>query len=322
MLDINKEIESLNWDKEPRGLYEPIGYTLASGGKRLRPTLALTAAEVIMNGGLINGDVPEHVLPAALALEVFHNFTLLHDDVMDRAEVRRGRPTVHVKWDDNTAILSGDQMLIEAYKLLADVPADKLPKVLRWFNEMATAICEGQQYDVDFEHDAHVSIDDYMMMIEKKTSVLLAYAMKIGGYIAGGNESQLEALYQYGLHIGLAFQIQDDILDVYGDPKTFGKAIGGDIRCNKKTLLLLTALQTTDTESKAELLQWLIATGRDEEKVAAVTAIYTRLGVREQAESVMEQHTAAALAQLDKLPQNSATERLRELAEKLATRKS
>lgn len=322
MIDINTAIESLNWNKEPRGLYEPIEYTLASGGKRLRPTLALIAAEAIVNGGLLNGDVIDQVLPAALALEVFHNFTLLHDDVMDRAEVRRGRPTVHVKWDDNTAILSGDQMLIEAYKLLSDVPADKLPKVLKWFNQMATGICEGQQYDVDFEHANQVSINDYMMMIEKKTSVLLAYAMKIGGYIAGANEQQQEALYQFGLHIGLAFQIQDDILDVYGDPKTFGKAIGGDICCNKKTFLLITALEKADGETKAELLQWLMATGRDEEKIAAVTEIYNRLGVRIDGETVMEEHTSLALQQLDKLPQNSATEQLRSLAEHLTTRKN
>lgn len=320
MIDINKAIESLDWDRAPRGLYEPIEYTLASGGKRLRPTLALIAAETIMNGGLLNGDAIEHVLPAALALEVFHNFTLLHDDVMDKAEVRRGRPTVHVKWNDNTAILSGDQMLIEAYKLLSDVPADKLPQVLKWFNEMATGICEGQQYDVDFEHMSQVNIDDYMMMIEKKTSVLLAYAMKIGGYIAGATPEQQEALYQYGLHIGLVFQIQDDILDVYGDPKTFGKAIGGDILCNKKTFLLLTALENADAESKAELLQWLMATDCDKEKIAAVTALYNRLGVREAGETVMEEHTAEALAQLDKLPQNKATEQLRELAEQLVTR--
>ena len=243
MVDIIKEIENLDWSKEPKGLYEPIAYTLASGGKRLRPTLALIAAEAIVNEGLLNGDAIAHTVPAALALEIFHNFTLLHDDVMDRASVRRGRPTVHVKWDDNTAILSGDQMLIEAYKQLAQVPADKLPQVLKWFNEMATAICEGQQYDVDFEHQSHVRIEDYMMMIEKKTSVLIANALRTGGYIAGANPAQQEALYQYGLHIGLAFQIQDDILDVYGDPKTFGKAIGGDICCNKKTILLLTALE-------------------------------------------------------------------------------
>ena len=322
MIDINKEIAGLQWDKEPKGLYEPIAYTLSAGGKRLRPRLALIAAEIVMNGGLLNGDALENTLPAALALEVFHNFTLLHDDIMDKAPVRRGRPTVHVQWNDNTAILSGDQMLIEAYKLLSNVPADKLPQVLKWFNEMATGICEGQQYDVDFEHASHVTIEDYMMMIEKKTSLLLAYAMKIGGYIAGGTPAQLEALYQYGLHIGLAFQIQDDILDVYGNPETFGKTIGGDICSNKKTYLLLTAMEHADPESKAELLQWLLVSDRDAEKIAAVTAIYTRLGVRELSESVMEEHTAQALAQLDKLPQNKATERLRVLAEQLVTRKS
>ena len=321
MTDINKAIEALDWKKEPRGLYEPIEYALAAGGKRLRPTLALVAAESIMNGGLISGNVLDDVVPVALALEVFHNFTLLHDDVMDRAEVRRGQPTVHVKWNDNTAILSGDQMLIEAYKLLQNVPADKLPQVLRMFNEMATGVCEGQQYDMEFEHRSQVSVADYMMMIEKKTSVLLAYAMKIGGYIAGATPVQQEALYQYGLHIGLAFQIQDDILDVYGDPKTFGKAIGGDIVCNKKTLMLLTALETASPEDKAELLQWLIMTDRDAEKIAAVTEIYTRLGVREACEAVMEEETATALEQLDKLPQNAATEQLRVLAERLATRK-
>lgn len=322
MIDINKEIESLNWQKEPRGLYEPIEYALASGGKRVRPTLALIAAEAIVNGGLINGDAIEQTVPAALALEVFHNFTLLHDDLMDHAEVRRGRPTVHVKWNANTAILSGDQMLIEAYKLLAGVPADKLPQVLKWFNEMATGICEGQQYDVDFEHMSQISINDYMKMIELKTSVLLANAMRIGGYIAGATHVQLEALYQYGLHLGLAFQIQDDILDVYGDPATFGKTIGGDICANKKTALLLTAMENADAESKAELLQWIMATDRNEEKVAAVTAIYDRLGVRQTCEAIMEDHTAQALAQLDKLPQNSATERLRVMAEQLAMRKS
>ena len=320
MVDINKEIAQLNWNKEPRGLYEPIEYTLASGGKRLRPHLAIIAAEAVINGGLINS--MDDVLPAALALEVFHNFTLVHDDVMDRAEVRRGQETVHVKWNDNTAILSGDQMLIEAYKLLAQVPAPKLPQVLKWFNEMATGVCEGQQYDMEFEHMNQVSIEDYLKMIELKTSVLLAYAMRIGGYIAGASPAQQEALYQYGLNIGIAFQIQDDILDVYGDPKTFGKAIGGDICCNKKTILLLTALDTSDAESKAELLQWLMATDQKEEKIAAVTALYNRLGVREACEVVLEEYTSKALAQLDFLPANSATETLRELAEQLAIRKS
>jgi len=322
MIDINKEIERLDWNREPKGLYAPIAYALSSGGKRLRPTLALTAAECIINGGLLQGDVPEAVLPAALALEIFHNFTLLHDDVMDHAEIRRGRPTVHAQWDTNTAILSGDQMLIEAYKQLSRVPNDKIAGTLRMFNEMATGVCEGQQLDVDFEHANHVSLNDYMRMIEKKTSVLIAYAMRIGGYIAGANESQQEALYQYGLHIGLAFQIQDDILDVYGDPAQFGKKNGGDICSNKKTFLLITALESADAESKAELLGWLMTRDRDEEKIAAVTALYNRLGVRTAGEDMMEHHTAEALIQLDRLPQNEATGRLRLLAERLATRKS
>lgn len=315
MLDINHAIESLNWDKEPKGLYAPIAYALASGGKRIRPTLALIASEMF-------GGKEEEVLPAALALEVFHNFTLLHDDVMDRASVRRGRPTVHVQWDDNTAILSGDQMLIEAYKLIAKVPSDKVQRTLEMFNEMATGICEGQQYDVDFERRDDVRIEEYMKMIELKTSVLLANALRTGGYIAGANEAQQEALYQYGLHIGLAFQIQDDILDVYGDPKTFGKAIGGDICCNKKTFLLLTALHTADATSQAELNEWLRISDRNEEKIAAVTAIYDRLGVRKAGEQAMEEHTSFALQQLNQLPQNQATDQLRELAERLVTRKN
>lgn len=313
MIDINHAIESLDWGKEPKGLYAPIAYALASGGKRIRPTLALIASEMF-------GGKEEEVLPAALALEVFHNFTLLHDDVMDRASVRRGRPTVHVQWDDNTAILSGDQMLIEAYKLIAQVPSDKVQRTLEMFNEMATGICEGQQYDVDFERRDDVRIEEYMKMIELKTSVLLANALRTGGYIAGANEAQQEALYQYGLHIGLAFQIQDDILDVYGDPKTFGKAIGGDICCNKKTFLLLTALHTADEAGLAELNEWLRISDRNEEKIAAVTAIYDRLGVRKAGEQAMEEHTSFALQQLNQLPQNKATDRLRALAEKLATR--
>ena len=217
-------LQGLDYSRQPDELYAPIRYVLSLGGKRIRPTFLIMAYNMY-------ADDIESVFSTAAGMEIFHNFTLLHDDVMDHADVRRGKETVHVKWNENTAILSGDQMLIEAYKLLSDVPVDKLPKVLKWFNEMATGICEGQQLDVDFEHMSQPSIDDYMHMIELKTSVLLANAMRIGGYIAGANESQQEALYQYGLHIGLAFQIQDDILDVYGDPKTFGKAIGGDICC-------------------------------------------------------------------------------------------
>jgi geranylgeranyl diphosphate synthase type II len=316
-MDINNEILKLDWKREPYGLYEPIEYTLAAGGKRVRPQLAMIASQLF-------GGKDEEVLPAALALEVFHNFTLLHDDVMDKADVRRGRPTVHVKWNENTAILSGDQMLIEAYKLLSGVPADKLPKVMQLFNKMATEICEGQQYDVDFESQEHVTIEEYLKMIRLKTSVLLANALQTGAYIAGADEQAQEALYQFGIHIGLAFQIQDDILDVWGNPETFGKAVGGDISCNKKTFVYLEAMRRLGDEAKGnELQQWYSQVLEDNtEKIAAVKEIFEQLGVRAVCEKVVEDYTQKALDILDKLPQNQATEQLLKLADKLNNRNS
>ena len=310
-MDINKEILNLDWKREPYGLYEPIEYTLAAGGKRVRPQLAMIASQMF-------GGKDEEVLPAALALEVFHNFTLLHDDVMDKADVRRGRPTVHVKWNENTAILSGDQMVIEAYKLLSGVPADKLPKVLQLFNKMATEICEGQQYDVDFENQEHVTIEEYLKMIRLKTSVLLANALQTGAYIAGADDQAQETLYQFGINIGLAFQIQDDILDVWGDPKTFGKAVGGDISCNKKTFVYLEAKR----RGGERLEEWYSQVLEDNtEKIAAVKEIFEQLEVHAVCEKVVEDYTQKALALLDQLPQNEATEQLRQLANKLTTRK-
>ena len=315
-MDINNEILKLDWDREPYGLYEPIEYTLAAGGKRVRPQLAMIANQMF-------GGNDEDVLPAALALEVFHNFTLLHDDVMDKADVRRGRPTVHVKWNENTAILSGDQMLIEAYKLLSGVPADKLPRVLQLFNKMATEICEGQQYDVDFESQEHVTIEEYLKMIRLKTSVLLANALQTGAYIAGADEQAQEDLYEFGINIGLAFQIQDDILDVWGDPKTFGKAVGGDISCNKKTFVYLEAMRRLGDEAIGnELQQWYSQVLEDNTtKIAAVKEIFEQLDVHTACEKVVEDYTQKALALLNQLPQNAATEQLRQLANKLNTRK-
>ena len=315
-MDINKEILNLDWKREPYGLYEPIEYTLAAGGKRVRPQLAMIANQMF-------GGNDEDVLPAALALEVFHNFTLLHDDVMDKADVRRGRPTVHVKWNENTAILSGDQMLIEAYKLLAGIPADKLPRVLQLFNKMATEICEGQQYDVDFESQEHVTIEEYLKMIRLKTSVLLANALQTGAYIAGADEQAQGDLYEFGINIGLAFQIQDDILDVWGDPKTFGKAVGGDISCNKKTFVYLEAMRRLGDEAIGnELQQWYSQVLEDNTtKIAAVKEIFEQLDVRTACEKVVEDYTQKALALLNQLPQNAATEQLRQLAYKLNTRK-
>lgn len=318
-MDINNEIAKLDWKREPYGLYEPIEYTLAAGGKRVRPHLAMIASQ------MFDGK-DEDVLPAALALEVFHNFTLLHDDVMDKADVRRGRPTVHVKWNDNTAILSGDQMLIEAYKLLSGVSADKLPKVLKLFNQMATEICEGQQYDVDFETQEQVTIEEYLKMIRLKTSVLLANALQIGAYIAGADEQAQEALYQFGIAVGLAFQIQDDILDVWGDPKTFGKVVGGDISCNKKTFVYLTALHRATQSSTAlhhvtQLQKWYSQLLQDNtEKIVAVKTIFEQLEVREACEMMVADYTQKALQILATLPQNAATAQLRQLANKLNTR--
>ena len=346
---IEKALSEIDWHRTPYGLYEPIEYTLATGGKRLRPTLVLTAAAMYANPTQATAPQSRTIteaLPAALAIEVFHNFTLLHDDVMDHAAVRRGKPTVHARWDDNTAILSGDQMMIEAYKLLSGVPESKLPRVLHLFNRMATEICEGQQYDMEFEHrpiasqspqpttsqpnstNQPVTLAEYMEMIRLKTSVLLATALQIGAYIAGADEDEQKALYLFGIHIGLAFQIQDDILDVYGDPKTFGKAIGGDILCNKKTCMLIKAFELADAPARAELTHWLESSAPAnndsasfaQEKIHAVTSLYTRLGVREACEAIMQQHTADALAILELRPQNAYTEQLRRLAERLRTR--
>jgi geranylgeranyl diphosphate synthase type II len=317
-MDINKEILKLDWDREPQGLYQPIAYTLVAGGKRVRPQLAMIASKLF-------GGKEEEVLPAALALEVFHNFTLVHDDLMDRAKVRRARPTVHVQWNENTAILAGDQMMIEAYKLITEVPEDKLAKVLRLFNKMATEICEGQQYDVDFENKEDVSIEDYLKMIRLKTSVLLATALQIGAYIAGAEQPQQEALYQFGINVGLAFQIQDDILDVWGDPDTFGKAVGGDISCNKKTFVYLEAMRIlgeNHEEEKRALQSWYSQVLDDNtEKIAAVKGLFEQFNVRSACETVVENYTQKALQILNGLPQNAAIEQLSQLANKLNTRK-
>ena len=320
-MDVNKEILKLDWEREPKGLYAPIAYTLAAGGKRVRPQLAIIGSQLF-------GGKDEEVLPAALALEVFHNFTLLHDDVMDKAEVRRGRPTVHIQWNENTAILSGDQMMIEAYTLLSQVPERALARVLQLFNKMATEICEGQQYDVDFEQKSDVTIEEYLMMIRLKTSVLLANALQIGAYIAGASEEEQQAVYQFGINIGLAFQIQDDILDVWGDPKTFGKAVGGDIACNKKTFVYLEAIRRVGDEAKGErreareeLEDWYGQVLDDnKEKIARVKEIFEQLGVKEACEQVVRDYTQKALDILETLPQNAATEELRQLAEKLLVR--
>lgn len=320
-MDINHCIETLDWSKEPQGLYEPIAYALAGGGKRLRPILALLACQLV-------GGKEEDALPAALALEVFHNFTLLHDDVMDHARTRRARPSVNAKYGDDTAILSGDQMLIEAYRLLEQVPTNKLAKTLVLFNEMATGVCEGQQYDLDFENLPlnEVSKDDYTNMIRLKTAVLLAYALKIGAYIGGATDEQEQVLFDFGIHLGLAFQIQDDILDVYGEESTFGKAIGGDICEGKKTFIFLEARDAADPATKQELFHAMIWPNATQEqrkgKIDRVTSLYNRVHARERAQAAIKQHTRQALGLLESLPENEAKQTIIRLTEQLVNRQS
>lgn len=271
---INQGLAGLNLEGRPFGLYQPIRYVLSMGGKRLRPVLMLMAYNMYR-------DEVDSVLPVALGLEVYHNYTLLHDDVMDRAEVRRGKPCVHVVWDENTAILSGDTMLVLAYRLIAESPSRHLKEVMDLFTGTALEIGEGQQYDIDFEERMDVTEDEYIEMIRLKTSVLLACALKIGAMLAGASASDSDALYRFGEKIGLAFQLQDDMLDVYGDFNTFGKKIGGDILCNKKTYMLIQTMACSCGKSHDELLRWINASDFDaDEKVRAVTAIYDEVGVK------------------------------------------
>ena len=272
---VNEFIEQLPYDRKPQSLYEPVKYVLSIGGKRVRPVLMLLAYNLFK-------DDPERILMPACALETYHNYTLLHDDLMDNADVRRGVPTVHRKWDANTAILSGDSMLVLAYHRMLQCDADKQPEVMSLFTETALEIGEGQQYDMEFENRDDVTEDEYIEMIRLKTSVLLACAMKIGAILAGASAEDAANLYKFGEQVGLAFQLQDDLLDVYGDPKVFGKAVGGDITSNKKTYMLINAFQRANETQRTELERWVAAKDFDRnEKVAAVTEIYNQIGIRQ-----------------------------------------
>ncbi len=282
----------LDFPSEPAELYEPIGYTLAMGGKRMRPVLVLLGAE-LMGGKL------EDAQHAALAIEVFHNFTLLHDDIMDEAPLRRGMATVHTKWNSNIAILSGDVMLVEAYKLISKTPTSVLPEILTVFNTAATDVCEGQQWDMNFEGQDDVNLSDYLNMIRLKTAVLLGAALQIGALCAKAEKQDAENLYEFGCHLGIAFQLQDDILDVFGDPEVFGKQAGGDILSNKKTYLKLRALEKASTSQASELRKWYSSKEFDSvEKVTSVTQLFENLNVREDAELEMRRHYDIALKSL------------------------
>lgn len=270
---VNDYLDKLPYNRNPKSLYEPIKYVLSMGGKRVRPTLMLLAYNLYREN-------PEKILMNAIALETYHNYTLLHDDLMDHADVRRGKPTVHRKWDANTAILSGDSMLVLAYERMAQCDAEHLGDVLNLFTETALEIGEGQQFDMEFETRNDVTEDEYIEMIRLKTSVLLACALKMGAILADASKEDQENLYKFGEQIGLAFQLQDDYLDVYGDPKVFGKAIGGDITSNKKTYMLINAFNHANAEQRAELEKWVAAVDFDrDEKVRAITQLYNEIGI-------------------------------------------
>jgi len=270
---VNNEIAKLDFKSEPVELYQPISYALSGNGKRLRPCLALLSCN------LFNNDIRNAIKPA-IGVEMFHNFTLLHDDIMDKADIRRNKPTVHKKWNENVAILSGDAMLIKTYELFFELKPNILAKVIEVFNKAALQVCEGQQYDMNFETKIDVTTDEYIKMITLKTAVLLAASLKIGAIIGGATLKDANLLYNYGINLGIAFQLQDDYLDVYGDVKTFGKKIGGDIVSNKKTYLLISAIENAKDENKHKLLNLLYNKHiESHEKIKEVTDIYNDLNI-------------------------------------------
>ena len=295
MNKVNEALDNLQYDRKPFSLYEPIKYVLAIGGKRVRPVLMLLAYNLYK-------DDPLRIMTQAIGLETYHNFTLLHDDLMDNADMRRGHATVHKKWDANRAILSGDTMLLQAFERIEACEVDKVKDVFNTFLITTYEIGEGQQFDVEFETRNDVKEEDYIEMIRLKTSVLLACAVKIGAILAGASKEDQENLYKFGEKIGLAFQLQDDLLDVYGDPKVFGKNIGGDIMSNKKTYMLINALNRSNEEQRKELQKWIDAKNPDrQEKVSAVTRIYDEIGIRQLCEKKMDEYYNEALQYLAKI---------------------
>lgn len=290
---INDGINNMPYTRTPASLYEPIKYTMSQGGKRIRPVLMLLCYNLFKEDA-------EKALPCAMGLEMYHNYTLLHDDLMDNADMRRGNMTVHKKWDANTAILSGDSMLVLSYQLMAQCPQQYLQQILETFTITALEIGEGQQYDMDFEKRSDVTEEEYIEMIRLKTSVLLACAAKIGGTLAGAGSEDLTHLYKFGEQIGLAFQLQDDYLDVYGDEKIFGKNIGGDITSNKKTYMLIKAFERAEGENLSQLTKWIKATDFCRaEKIAAVTDLYTKLNIKEIAQDKINQYFLSAMEHLE-----------------------
>ena len=314
---IEQEIKKQQYGKEPVSLYEPIRYLMGLGGKRLRPMLTMLAYS------LYKPD-PKNVVRYAVAVEAFHNFTLMHDDIMDKAPLRRGKATVHKKWNVNTAILSGDVMLVKVYEMFLSVEDSKLKRILKAFNTCAAEVCEGQQWDMEFETKSTVSEEHYLNMIRLKTAVLLGFSLELGAILAGADEKECRALRQFGTNIGIGFQLKDDLLDAYADPKKFGKQVGGDIISNKKTFLLIKALENARGKHKAQLQQWLLAKKfRKDEKIAAVKTIYDALDIRVLTERKVNQYFRKGFTQLKTLQGSpESLQRLNAFTEALIGRQS
>lgn len=292
---IESEIRKQKFGQQPKSLYEPLRYIMGLGGKRLRPMLTL------LSYSLYKDDV-KRVVPYATAVETFHNFTLLHDDIMDNAPLRRGNPTVHEKWNINTAILSGDVMQVKVYDLFLNLKGTMLSDVLVEFNKCATEVCEGQQWDMEFESKEKVTESQYINMIRQKTAVLIGFSLELGAILAGASVADRQALYQFGVNIGIGFQLKDDLLDVYGDQKKFGKQVGGDIISNKKTFLLIKALEMAKGKGKTDLTKWLKARKFDKrKKVKAVTAIFNQLSIEKVATNKVNNYFKKGLTSLDQL---------------------
>jgi geranylgeranyl diphosphate synthase type II len=302
---INKEIQSIEYPENSSGLYDPIAYLLALKGKKIRPVLTLLACDMY-------GDDVKEAIPAALAWEIFHNFTLMHDDVMDKADLRRGQATVHKKWNENTAILSGDAMLILSYKYMAKSPSQSLNILLDLFSDTAAKICEGQQFDMEYEKRMSISEKEYIEMIRLKTAVMLGACLKSGAIIGGADESDQQNLYEFGMLSGIAFQIKDDWLDVYGDTAFVGKKIGGDILCNKKTFLLVKALEIANGEDKKALHYWLSNDIQSEEKIDAVRQLYDKLAIKEKTQTVLQNYYHLTMSVLQKISIEAAKKKVLE----------
>lgn len=311
---IEREIDSITYPSEPKELYEPIEYILSLGGKRIRPLVCMMSAEMF---GLAAED--KTVLHLAKALEIFHNFSLVHDDIMDEAPLRRGKATVHEKWNRDTAILSGDVMLVQAYQELIQTNSERLKELIDQFNRSAILVCEGQQFDMNFESIEQVSLNQYLNMIQLKTAELLACSLKMGAMLAQAQGADAEALYNFGINLGLAFQIQDDLLDSFADASKFGKQVGGDILANKKTYLMLKALEKADKEQKEALLEAMLLPA--DKKVEAVLKLYREIGVDKDCQEAIDFHYKKALAKLASIKLADASKKpLKELAAQVMKR--